>query len=116
MSLNGRREAIRILVFNPHKKLIATYHSSLCAAKMLRVTPNSIRSACTGKTIAVKGYYFRYLPEDIEITVEDLGILTVSEYDKLCGINRKVFPNAKMNRIGMKYNVNRNSQHGSTNH
>jgi hypothetical protein len=116
MSLTGRREAIRVLVFNSRKKLIATYHSSLCAAKMLRVTPNSIRSACTGKTIAVKGHYFRYLPDDIEVTFEDLGVLTVNEYDDLCGVDRKVFPNARMSRVGMKYKVNKNNQHGSANH
>jgi hypothetical protein len=36
--------------------------------------------------------------------LEDLGNLKLEEYDKLCGVERKVYPDSKMERKGMKYN------------
>lgn len=50
-----------------------------------------------------QGFYFRHLPDDIEVTLEDLGKLKIDEYDKLCGVKRKLYPNRSMSRKGMKY-------------
>jgi hypothetical protein len=46
----------------------------------------------------------RHLSNEIEITFEDFGRLRLEEYDELCGIKRKLYPNSKMRRKGMKYN------------
>jgi hypothetical protein len=96
-------EAKRILVFNPYKKLIAIYHSTLEAAKSLEIHTQSVHYACTGRCIAVKRRYFRHLSNDVEITLEDLGTLRLEEYDDLCGVERKLYPNSKMERKGFKY-------------
>lgn len=47
--------------------------------------------------------YFRALDDNIEVTLEDLGVLTLTEYDKLCGVERKVYRTKDMSRVGMRY-------------
>lgn len=97
------REAKRVLVFNSSKKLVAIVQSTNVAAKMLNMNVQPIHYACVGKCVSSGGYYFRHLFEDIEITIDDLGILKVEEYDQLCGVERKVYKNKSMSRAGMKY-------------
>lgn len=48
--------------------------------------------------------YYRTLPDDIEITLDDLGVLRLEEYDQLCGVERKIYETKNMTRVGMKYN------------
>ena len=93
----------RILVFTPLKRLIAIFHSVNSAAKAFGANVQSIHYACTGTCIAAKGYYFRHLQDNIEVTLDDLGTLRLEEYDALCGVERKIYRTKKMNRIGMKY-------------
>jgi hypothetical protein len=104
MSKFNKTYAKQILVFNSYKKLIGVFHSTLAAAKACSIHTQSIHYACTGKCIAVGKLYFRHLSDEIEITFEDLGKLKLGEYDELCGVERKVYPNSKMERKGMKYN------------
>lgn len=97
---------VRILVFNPLKKLIAIFQSSNAAASALNIKVQSIHYACTGKTITCGDYYVRHLSDEIEVTIDDLGVLTVQEYDQLCGVERKVYPTKNKTRKGMRYNTN----------
>lgn len=103
MSKFDKADAKQILVFNSCKRLVSVFHSTLAAAKALGVHTQSIHYACTGRCIAVGKLYFRHLSDEIEITFEDLGKLKLGEYDELCGVERKVYPNSKMERKGMKY-------------
>lgn len=98
----------RILVFNPLKRLTSISNSVLSTAKDFNTLPQSIHYACTGRCISCQGRYFRYLQDDIEVTIEDLGVLKLEAYDKLCGIERKVYRTKRMDRTGMKYNTNKN--------
>lgn len=93
----------RVLVFNSLKRLVAIYHSVYSTAKALNIGTQSIHCACIGRCIACQGMYFRTLFDDIEVTLEDLGVLTLAEYDELCGIDRKVYATKHMTRKGMKY-------------
>ncbi|NDV63961.1 hypothetical protein [Bacteroides sp. 224] len=103
MSKFDNTDAKQVLVFNPQKRLVAIFHSALAAAKTLGVHTQSVHYACTGRCIAVGKLYLRHLSEDIEITFDDLGELRLEDYDELCGVKRKVYPNSKMERKGMKY-------------
>lgn len=94
----------RILVFTPLKRLIAIFHSVNAAAKAVGANPQSVHYVCTGTCISTKGYYFRTLQDNIEVTLDDLGTLRLEEYDALCGVERKIYRTKKMNRTGMKYN------------
>lgn len=93
----------RVLVFNPFKRLVSIYQSTFAVAKSHDWNLSSIRSACSGKIITYKKLYFRYLDDSIEVGIEDLGTLNLEEYDDLCGVQRKVYPDSKISRKGMKY-------------
>jgi hypothetical protein len=107
MTKFNNAEVKQVLVFNSTKKLIAVFYSALATAKALGTHTQSVHYACTGKCIAIDKLYMRHLFNEIEITFEDLGKLRLEEYDELCGIKRKVYPNRKMRRKGMKYNKNK---------
>lgn len=94
----------RILVFNPTKRLVAICHSSFAASRMFKVSVQRISWACNGKQISTAGFYFRELKDDIEVTFDDFGVLSVCEYDKLCGVERVVFKTNRMTNKGKKYN------------
>lgn len=92
----------RILVFTSLKRLIAIFHSINAAAKAMNVTPQSIHYVCTGAGISAKGYYFRTLQDNIEVTPDDFGTLRLEEYDALCGVERKMYRTKQMNRTNIK--------------
>lgn len=98
------RSERQILVFNPLKRLVAICLSGFAAARMCKVSPQRVQAACNGTQVATAGFYFRELKSDIEVTFEDLGTLDVREYDKLCGVERKVFKTKSMTNKGEKYN------------
>lgn len=93
----------RILVFNPLKRLVAIYQSTSAAAKAFETRATSIHYVCTGVCMSCKGYYFRHLQDNIEVSLDDLGTLKLEEYDELCGVERKTYRTKNMNRKGMKY-------------
>lgn len=96
----------RILVFNPLKKFIGVISSQLQAARILGVRTPTIKAACDGKAISTCNLYLRWWDPEIEINImEELGVLTLREYDQLCGVKRRVYKDGKMNRAGMKYNM-----------
>lgn len=106
----SNQSSIKILVFNPLKRLVGIFQSTRAAAITLGATTQSIHYACTGVTISARNLYFRHLSDEIEVTLDDLGTLRLEEYDQLCGVERKYYKTKNMSRVGMKYNM----KHGST--
>lgn len=94
----------RVLIFNPLKRLVNVAQSAFAIAKANDWSVSSIRAACSGAMISYRKLYFRYLDDNIEISMEDLGTLTLEDYDKLCGIERKMYKDKTMSRNDMKYN------------
>lgn len=74
----------KVLVFNASKKLLAICLSSTSAARLTHSLPQSVYKVCVGEMISHNGYYFRYMQED-KVSVDDIGKLSVKQYDKLCG-------------------------------
>ena len=95
--------AKRVLIFNSLKRLVLIAQSAFAVAKNNDWNVSSIRAACSGKIIAYRKLYFRYLEDDVEVGIDDLGTLSLAEYDSLCEVNRKTYPTSKMSRKGMKY-------------
>ena len=58
-------------------------------------------------------YYFRYFNDNVEIDLSDVGTLKLEEYDKLCGVKRRVYTNIAMNRKNWKYNKNKENDNRS---
>ena len=100
----------RTLVFNPLKRLVGIFQSAMAAAKAFNIRPTSIHYASNGTCISTNNLYFRYLQDDIEITLEDLGVLRLEEYDRLCGVERKYYRTKNMTRVGMKYNKSKDKK------
>lgn len=95
--------AKRVLIFNSLKRLVFIAQSAFAVAKNNDWNVSSIRAACSGKIIAYKKLYFRYLEDDVEVGLDDLGVLGLAEYDNLCEVHRKTYPTSKMSRKGMRY-------------
>ncbi|MDR1119451.1 MAG: hypothetical protein LBM08_00860 [Dysgonamonadaceae bacterium] len=104
MSNLKKTETRQVLVFNAHKRLTGIYSSSYEAAKALGIHTQSVHYACSGKCISAKNRYMRQAQKNVRIYMEDLGVLCLEEYDKLCEVERKLYPDAQMSRRGMKYN------------
>lgn len=106
MTTRQTKEARRILVFNPLKKFIGVFSSQLQAARILGVKTPTIKAACDGTAISTCNLYLRWWNPEIEIDVDkELGLLTLLEYDQLCGVQRKVYRNKRMNRERWTYNM-----------
>jgi hypothetical protein len=101
------KEPKTILGFNAYKKLIAIYYSESEAAKLLDTHIQSVHYVCTGRCISVKRQYLRFLSNDVKVSFEDIGVLKLEKYDSLCGVKRKLYPNSRMERKGMKYNTDK---------
>lgn len=107
-TLNNKQPK-RVLVFNPLKRFISKICSVNAAAEIFQTSPANITLACSGSTISCCGYYFRYLDPRIELGEEDEGALRLEDYDRLCGVERKYYPNKEMSRKGMKYKTKKQS-------
>lgn len=82
------RKARPVLIFN-RKKILTLIASSVNeAAKISNLQPGNISKVCTGGLMSIGMYYFRYIDQEIEIDLSDIGTLKLEEYDKLCGIDR----------------------------
>lgn len=99
VKISKRTDSHRILVFNPGKRLMALFGSRLQAAKMMNVSTQGVLRACNGEAITTGGFYFREWTDDIEIDFyKEMGELTIMEYDELCGVERKLYRGARINR------------------
>ena len=86
-----------VLVFNDTRKLIAIVRSLHTTSEIMFGCLQSISFCCTGKYIQSCGYYFRHLDPRVLIEIEDLDSLTVDEYDRICGKERKYYTQRVMN-------------------
>lgn len=103
----------RILVFDASKKLSFIAQSQVKLAKILGVKTPTVKAACDGNAIQTRGYYLRWWDPEIEINVmEELGELTLKEYDGLLGVERKVYRDRNMTRksLRLKYNMKATSE------
>lgn len=81
-------DAKKILAFGPDCLLMAVFKSVNSAGENLMVQPQAISNASTGRTLSSSGLYFRHLDSDAVIESEDIGVLTVQEYDEAVHIIR----------------------------
>lgn len=77
------------LAFNPARTLVGVFRSIRSAAEMVGGHPQAISNACTGKVITSSGYYWRHENDEVSVEFEDIGVLSLEEYDHLCHEQRK---------------------------
>jgi hypothetical protein len=81
--------------------LIGIVRSVHAAAKLTKGNLQAISFACTGKYVASGGYYFRFVHTDIEIRIDNLNVLKLEEYDKLCGEDRKYYTKKQLQALDL---------------
>lgn len=86
-----------VLVFNDTRKLIAIIRSLHTASEIMFGNLQAMSFCCTGKYTQSCGYYFRHLDPRVLVEIDDLDSLTVEEYDRICGKERKYYPQRVMN-------------------
>lgn len=102
------KAARRILVFDSSKKFAFVAQSQIKLAKILGIKTPTVKAACDGVAISTCGYYLRWWDPSIEIDIyEELGQLTLKEYDDLCGLERRYYKGRDMSRksLKLKYNM-----------
>ena len=110
MENNLRESEHHILIFNPTKRLVAIAQSTWAAGRMFKTNQQRVKDVCIGKQISTCGFYFRYLDDSVEVTLQDLGTLSLKEYDELCGVDRPIYATNKMSRKGMKYKTRKKQE------
>ena len=78
-----------LLVFNGAYVLVGILRSLHSASDFSGINLQAISFCCTGKYVAVDGYYFRHAHPDVQIELTDLDNLKLQEYDRMCGISRR---------------------------
>lgn len=106
-------EARPVLVFNKKKLLVSITSSVNEVAKMLSLHPGNISKVCNGQLISLGCYYFRYIDQNVELELSDIGSLQLEDYDKLCGVERVVYATSKMNRKNWTYKNKKNNENQS---
>lgn len=103
---------IRVLAFNPLKRLIAIFNSCTSAATALGTSTVNIYYACTGQSISACNLYFRFLDESkVEIELlKNLGTLNLEDFDNLMGLKRRYYPTKDMRRLGATHISNNNTK------
>jgi len=96
---NFIKAAKPVLIFNGACKLIAIARSARAANELMRGSEQGISFACSGKYISSNGFYFRHIPDDIEITLEDIGNLDLRDFDELCGVKREYYTTHELSKI-----------------
>lgn len=92
----------QVLVFNDRRILTLIASSANEAARYKEMDATQISKVCHGRMIAHKHYYYRYIDNNVEIELSDIGTLTLEEYDQLCDQERKVYATRKMKRNNCK--------------
>ncbi len=93
MRRSNFREPKRVLIFDSRRKLIGVVKSLGAASEVTKITAQSISLVCTGKRIVSHNHYFRHQHPDVAIDLdEDIDILDLIEYDKMCKEDRRYYP------------------------
>ena len=85
-----------LLAFDRTYLLIAIFQDEHQAALMLGCDPGNINASLNGFFKSSVGYYWRRENITVSISVEDIGTLTIQEFDNMCGVESDVFKNGKM--------------------
>lgn len=93
-------EARRVLIFLPSLRLCAitasvnTANKILCGDSGKEGVNVRLMDALNGRQYTHKGFHLRYENPEVQLEYDDIGILTLNQYDYLCG-EKRIYPPAK---------------------
>lgn len=85
-----------ILAFDASYVLVAIFHSISEAAAMTHTVRQSLIKAAYGDIVSANKRYWRVVPPDFQIEPDDIGKLTIFEFDAEIGEDRKIYATRKM--------------------
>lgn len=91
-----------VAIFNFYYKLVGIFGSIKEVSKVTGVVRQSIIKAVYGDTISVNNLYLRAIPPDLIIDLDDIGKLTLFEFDKAAhNPDRKIYNTRKKSRLNI---------------
>lgn len=85
-----------IVAFDSSYILVAIFKSISEAATLTNTVRQSLIKAAYGDIISVNKRYWRAVPPDFQIDPDDVGKLTLFEFDLMVGQDRKIYSTRKM--------------------
>lgn len=85
-----------IVAFDASYMLVAIFKSISEAATLTGAIRQSLIKAAYGDIISVNKRYWRVVPPDFQIEPDDMGKLTLFEFDAEIGEDRKIYGTRKM--------------------
>lgn len=85
-----------IVAFDSSYVLVAIFKSISEAATLTNTVRQSLIKAAYGDIISVNKRYWRAVPTDFQIEPDDVGKLTLFEFDAAVGEDRKIYSTRKM--------------------
>ena len=92
------KKPLRVLAFDRSLKLVGVFQSYSTTEKVTGIAHQILMRCCNGKMISSNGFYFREVPEDTIIDIDDLNTLTLLEFDKQMGLDRHIYATRNMKR------------------
>ena len=89
---------LRVLAFDSALRLIGIFQSYSATEKVTGIKHQILLRCCNGQMISSKGFYFREVPEDTIIDIDDLNKLTLLEFDKEMGYDRHIYATRNMKK------------------
>lgn len=99
-----------IIVFDGNLKLIGMFSSYYTAAKATGTPHQLITKACNGSIVAANKMYWREVDiKEYIMDCDDLGTLTLPDFDKMQGQDRKIYAtrNMRKNEIILESQLNK---------
>lgn len=88
-----------ILAFDANLVLVGMFSSFYTASKATGICHQMITKACSGEVIAAKNMYWREADtNEYVFDCDDLGKLTLLEFDLEQGVNRKIYATRNMRK------------------
>lgn len=85
-----------IVAFDATYMLVAIFKSISEAAALTGTLRQSLIKAAYGDIISVNKRYWRVVPPDFQIEPDDIGSLTLFDFDTAIGEDRKIYATRKM--------------------
>lgn len=98
MKKEANNNPTQIVSFDATYVLSAMFKSISEAAAITKTLRQSLIKAAYGDIISVNNRYWRAVPSDFQIEPDDLGKLTLFEFDSAVGIDRKIYGTRKMTK------------------
>lgn len=93
------KNPVKILAFDSLLMLRAVFQSYISVEKITGKRRQSIQKCCKGEMISCLGHYWREVPDEIIIDAdEDLGKLTLIDFDDYVGNDRLIYQTSKMKK------------------